>query len=342
MDTISMENAFAVTKLVQQADPRYLYCHVLGHNLSYKEAEQHPDQWMDIITRCPTTMCNNGCLHGALMRRFNRESLTDKEILAIKPDLETVCEPRDNWKPVEVERSMCYHSLGHLAMYMTDGNISKSASLCEEIGHKSDGRNYTQTCSEGVLMTVFQPLEPEDFALVRDITPKKEGVSEFCNQFVGEIYHACMRESWPRFIDEIRSPEGLNRFCSYSNDPNDQRKCLGTTLNILTQYLVIDSNNNIQKLSDYCSNLYPHFQSECFAASAARLIQIDPSFTNVAVQVCTAAEAQNVGADCYERLMYHAGHSFHLGSKERLDYCNAFTEPWKKRCLIDESGAETQ
>src|SRR5688572_29551570 len=98
MDKISMEEAFEVTKYVQQKDTRYLYCHVLAHKLSYREVDRDLNKWKDVVSRCPATFCNNGCQHGALMRRFNAESLTPEQIDQIKPDLSDVCEPRGAWK----------------------------------------------------------------------------------------------------------------------------------------------------------------------------------------------------------------------------------------------------
>jgi hypothetical protein len=164
---ISMEDAFEVTKHIVEQDPTYAHCHVLGHKLSGKEMKKDPSKWKDVITRCPTEMCNNGCLHGSLMERFNTEYLSDAQIEQLKPDLEDVCEPRDSWHPREVERSMCYHALGHLNMYITRADINKSLELCKLIGTKPDGRNYVETCTHGVFMILYQPIEAEDIALVK-------------------------------------------------------------------------------------------------------------------------------------------------------------------------------
>ena len=39
----SMEQAFAVTQVVQEKDPSYQYCHVLGHYLAAKETQKDPE-----------------------------------------------------------------------------------------------------------------------------------------------------------------------------------------------------------------------------------------------------------------------------------------------------------
>lgn len=332
MDKISMEDAFEVTRLVQVKDQRYLYCHVLAHNLSLRETSKDITKWKDVVARCPTTVCNNGCQHGALMRRFNAESLTDDQIQEVKPDLLDVCEPRGSWNPREIERSMCYHALGHLNMFITDADIPKSVSLCNDISVKSDGRNYTQTCTQGVLMSVYQPLEPEDFALVKDIAPTKNTVNAFCNQFTGEAWFACHSESWPLFLEDIKKPTGLLRFCSYTSDPDKKHNCIATGLSILTVLMVVDRDNKLDTLTTYCNELPRLEKGQCFASSAFRLVQIDPRYIDTAISVCEAAEVSGVGDPCYSYVLQHKDQSFAKGSGEATDYCNHFKDPWKEKC----------
>jgi hypothetical protein len=333
MDRVSMEDAFSITRLIQEKDSRYLYCHVLGHNVSYREASKDITKWKDVITRCPTNFCNNGCQHGALMRRFNAEHLTDTQIEEVKPDLMDVCEPRGSWHPTEVERSMCYHALGHLHMYITKADINKSVGLCNAIGVKSDGRNYVQTCTQGVLMTIYQPLEPEDYTLVRGLTPAKEMVNAFCDQFTGEAWYACHSESWPLFTQDIESPQGLMKFCSYTDDPVGKEKCVSTAMNILTVTMVVDKGNKLDALSSYCDQLPQPYNGHCYADAAFRLVQIDPRYVETASNVCDIAESKGVGDVCFRMVLEHTTHSFHAGSPESKAFCDHFKDPWKKTCF---------
>ncbi len=86
MRFMSMEDAFGVTRYVQEKDPKYRFCHVLAHELSYLETAKDPENWMDTMARCPATMCNNGCPHGVLMYKFKSESLSDSQIESILPE----------------------------------------------------------------------------------------------------------------------------------------------------------------------------------------------------------------------------------------------------------------
>ncbi|MCH7883377.1 hypothetical protein IIA95_03100 [Patescibacteria group bacterium] len=337
MDSISMEEAFEITKLIQEKDPRYLYCHVGAHYLAAKETAKDPTQWKDVVARCPITMCNNGCPHGALMERFQAENdfLSDKQIGEIKDDLKNVCEPRKKWNPIEVERSMCYHGLGHLSMYITNADLQKSIELCKEFGVKEDGRNYVQTCTEGVFMSVFQPLEPEDFALVEGLTPSKNKISSFCSGYTGEAFDACRREAWVLFREELRDPAGTAKFCSYTEDDIAQKKCYATVMNFITVSLLIEQ-EGFDELENFCRSLPETKTGFCFAEAARRLIQIDPNYTNKALSVCALAQNINVGKECYRRLAEYGAWSFSPDSKSFLRYCEALPYPWNKKCLEKE------
>lgn len=332
MDTITMEQAFEVTREVQKQDSSYVYCHVLGHNVSSQETKKDPSKWLDVIARCPTTMCNNGCMHGAMMQRFQSESLSDSEIEAVIPDIANACEPRGSWHPREVERSMCYHGLGHLFMYITRADLNKSSSLCERVGKKDDGRNYVQTCTQGVFMQIFQPLEAEDFALVEGKTPKKEQVTTFCASFSGERRVACHNESWMLFREEIERPEGTTAFCSFSQDPVDQSKCYGTALSYLTVLFAIDQ-RNISKLEHFCNGLANEHRGECFGFAAARLVQVDPHLTSMALDVCNRASATGHADACFKSLADFGMQSFLPGSSELRSYCDGLPDKWQSVCL---------
>ncbi len=336
MDHISMEDAFEVTKLVQEHDERYRYCHVLAHKLSYREAGEDLGQWKDVITRCPATFCNNGCLHGALMRRFNAESLNDAEIEALKPEIADVCEPRGKWNPTEVERSMCYHALGHLFMYVTRADMPKSTVLCRWIGARADGRDYVQTCTEGVFMQIFQPLEPEDEALVKGLTPGKNRIAAFCEPYRNAnafSYDACRREAWPLFRAEVMTPQGIQDFCAYTADPGAQRTCYSAVLNMVAIHFLIEK-KDFSGAGEYCRALASdERRSQCPANMATRLIQIDPRYIPDAIRVCEGALDAGFGKECFRDLTRYALVSFHIGSPEFVNYCRQFPEPHRRQCL---------
>lgn len=333
MAKISMEDAFRVTKIVQEHDKEYIYCHILGHNLSGVEVKKDPSRWLDVIARCPTTVCNNGCIHGPLLIKFNSENLSDGQIEKILPDIKKACEPRGDWNPVGVEISMCYHGLGHLFLFATKANIKKSLNLCRETAVRPNGDSHVQACTQGVFMQIFQRLEPEDFALVKGITPEKYKVAEFCAEYAWPDRGTCHRESWVLFKDEIEKPSGLVEFCSYSDDLLEQRKCYSAVMSPMTVSLVIRQ-ENLDKLYSYCTALPKDKNSWCFSDAAQRLLNIDPRNGLKSINVCNLEANLNKETQrCFKDLAPLGAFFYRPDSQEFIDFCKAMPSPWREKCI---------
>lgn len=324
---ISMEQAFQVTSMVQEKDPSYTYCHVLGHKLSAIEVNKDPTNWKDVVSRCPSGVCSNGCIHGGFQERFRAETFTDEQIEAVKPDLKTICEERDSWKPTGLEQGSCYHALGHLTMYLTAADIPKSLALCNQIAKKSDQRDYTPVCYDGVFMQIFQPLEPEDVALIKGKEQTKETVEAFCSQF-GEIPKSnCWNEAWPLFYKEIRTPQGLARHCSKLSGAYENR-CFSALIFVVTAQFNLDA----EKMLAFCPGLPSERIGACFGNAASRMIEVDYRNIPKAVDFCTKSQASDPSNGCFKNLARYSTFNFKANSPQFLEMCNALPEPWKKEC----------
>lgn len=328
MDFISMEDAFKVTSIIQDEDKNYPYCHVLGHKLSAREIQKDPSKWKEAVTRCPSGVCSNGCIHGGFQERFRAENFTDEEIIKIKPDLTDLCEARGNWQPTGLEQGSCYHALGHLTMYLTSADINKATQLCEEVSLKKDGRNFSQLCFDGAFMQIYQPLEPEDFALTRGKEVKRETVDSFCANFDNKRKASCLSESWPLFGSEIQKPDGLVKFCS-KEETHEQGRCFEGMLYVLTAQFNFDS----QKIQQFCLGLPDSRQGGCFANSASRMIETDYRNIDKSVELCSGSQSDQNQAVCFAELLKYSTYNFHVGSDEFLKLCNSLPEGWKQKCL---------
>lgn len=335
MDEISMEDAFRVTQHVQAKDPDYWYCHVLGHNVSAREVAKDPANWKDVLRRCPTGVCSNGCLHGGLQERFREDVLSDEQIEVVKKDLDVLCEPREGFNPTGLEQASCYHAIGHLTMYIANADVPKAIEICDEVAVKDDGRNYLQTCYEGVFMQIFQPLEPEDFALVEDLTPEKEDLWEFCFSYPGEQAHACWREGWPLYWEELNTPEGLVEYCTYSSDERQQQRCFNAMFYILTA----QRGFYLDQLVDICAPLPDQVRAQCFANAASRSVETDYKLASLAVALCEEADQYGVGDRCYQELLFYSRFNYHVGSEGFVALCQALPEPHQSMCLNTEHDA---
>lgn len=326
---LSMEETFEVTRRVQEQDRNYWYCHVLGHELSAQETAKNPSQWKEVVARCPSGMCSNGCLHGAFQERFRADAMPDADLSTLTDTLAGICAARPGWNPTSMERATCYHALGHLAMYVTAADVKKSIVLCEAITEREAAGNFLQLCYDGTFMQIFQPLEPEDFALVKGKQPTKETVKDFCWKFEDKQRNSCWSESWPLFFAEVTTPRGLVTFCGTLEDLNEENRCYSALFYVLTAQF----NFNLADINRLCRGLPQERRGQCFANAASRLIETDARLVGKSLELCQLASAFRVEGDCYRELVFYSTYNFHRGSPEFLKLCESLPDPWREQCL---------
>lgn len=334
MSVLSMEEAFAVTKIIQHQDSSYTYCHVLGHELAAREVAKDPSQWQRVVERVPSGMCSNGGIHGAFQERFRTDALPEAQLEELVPILEGICRPHDTFNPTLLEQATCTHAIGHLAMYVTSADVPKSLALCERVAPREGGHDFRQICFDGVFMQIFQPLEPEDFALVEGKTPTLSTVHSFCSAFSGKEKESCWTESWPLSLTQIKKPTGLVSFCAQLSGEDARTRCYNGMLYVLT---AIVFNFNPQKITDYCIQLPLERGGQCFAFASSRLIETDWENIPRSVALCKVADEHGVGDACYMELVRYSTYNFHANSPEFYQLCNALPENWKKTCLAQSS-----
>ena len=329
----------------------------MGHQISEAEYAKDPARWKSVVTQCPVGTCSNGCIHGAVQAHFRAASVSGVQLEELMPDLQNLCEERDDWHPTGLEQASCYHELGHLSVYLTGSDIHKSAEICNRIGIKDDGRNFLQTCNEGIFMQVFEPRDPEDFALIYNLIPQKEILSSceqfegeakgacwgqgwggnaasFCEQFAGEMKSACIRESWVVYDKEkITTPEGVIEFCSYSQDSREKRKCYNGLFYSLMSLFEFDE----ERMKKLCTGLPKDVMSQCFANTASRMIETDKDLIAKSVAICEYARGFGLEEQCYSELLYYSEFSFHPRSKELEQYCSYIPGPWDIECLKNDN-----
>lgn len=328
---LSMEQALELTRIIQAKDSSFQYCHVLGHKLSSKEVAKNLNNWINVIPRCPANgMCSNGCLHGALQEKFRAESLSDQQIEKVIPDLQIACEARGSWNPTGLDQAICYHGLGHLTMYITDANFEKSLGICDRISIKDDGRNFIGVCYEGLFMQLFQPLEPEDFALAKGKVPEKNKLSIFCRQFSTKSQQqACWEEGWPLYRDEIKTGQGIVNFCSNSPNPSQIDHCFDMIFHTVGQ----GANFDTDKITKICNQIPIQRRGQCFASGALSMIQADKKFIKQSITMCSQIQSNEAKDDCYSLLAQFAQYNFHKGTEELQTFCSGLPDSFKGRCL---------
>lgn len=333
MDYISFEDAFEVTRIVQEKDESYWYCHVLGHNLSAREASKDLSKWTEVIGRSPSGICSNGAIHGAFQERFrDAEELNEEEVTAILPELRTICEDSEVKTFTGLERASCYHAMGHLTMYITGADSERAVNICDDV--LANGRqSFDNVCYDGVYMQIFQPLEPEDFALIEGKAPETQaGAIQMCDKFDGQKRASCHRESWPMFEDEIKTPDGLVEFCSRNLSKRMEQICYNGIFYVLTPRFDFDE----EKISALCEGLPDEPRVQCYGNSASRMIETDYRLQEKAVSLCEKADEFGAGEKCFNELLLYSTYNFHIDSPEFFEFCSIMPEPWQSKCLNKE------
>lgn len=337
LNQLTMEETFEVVRLIRAQDTSYAFCHVLAHKLGERETAKDIKKWTQVIPRCPSDgLCSNGCLHGAIVERFSNEVLDDKKIEAAISDLKIACEARDGWSPTNLDQAICYHGLGHLAVHMTGARTDKSLEICEQIALKPGGRDYQRVCIEGIYMQYFQPLEPEDFALIDrlKLKPTKDDLKTFCKTYsLGNInaMEACWREGWALYRNtESLDADIITQFCSRRSSARHEDNCYNSVF-YGTARLAL---NDPKIMLNICDKVLPQRQSQCFGDAAAAFIEEDKGLIKDAVAFCSSAKLTEIKNRCYEYLTQVAGFIFHSNSETYISLCNSLPVPWNKKCML--------
>jgi len=331
------EEIFLVIRELRKEDPEYLYCHVLAHNLGKYEVSLDPDNWLDVIAKGPTDgLCSNGFAHGAIVARFSDEDLSEAEYNAALQDLSVACEERKGWNPTDLTKAICYHGIGHVLIHMTLAEVSESLHGCEVIGLKDDGSDYRQLCTEGVYMQLFQPLEPEDYALVDMLpyVPTRETLEQFCttNSSSDEQYGACWREAWPLFGNDIYTSEGVTKYCGSLTEEQNKNMCYVSAFTLNGR----SNLGNPEKMAATCNGLEARYKGDCFARGANAFPEEDPAFVKQGVDMCGKANTKEAQDECYGFLAQIASFNFHRESPAFEELCTSLPQRFENTCRGEE------
>lgn len=333
IDNLTTVEIFDVVRLIRKKDPEYLFCHVLAHKIGENEVKRDPDAWLDALALAPEDgLCSNGYAHGAILARFNSEVFNDKELREVEDKLSIACESRAGWNPTDLQKAICYHGLGHVLVHLTNAEVDRALRTCERIAVKEDGRDYRRVCHEGVYMQFFQPLEPEDYALIDQlaIKPNRENIESFCHEYSSSEaeFGVCWREAWPFFTEELKSGEGIMKYCGFLKDQNQNRSCLITAFTINGRQNLA----NEEKMAQVCSALPKMHQGSCFARGANAFIEEDQGMIPDGVAFCSLAEDNDAKNECFGFLAKLSSFNLRAGSVAYETLCSTLPVQWQNTC----------
>ncbi len=322
----SLDQVFDVIRSIRARDTSYQFCHVLAHKIGEKVVAEDPERWIDAIPLNPSDgLCSNGFIHGVTGGRFKAEVFDDATIDALIPDFRRACEPHDAWHPSELDRSICYHGLGHLFDFITDGDLGKALGICKRVTD-----TYTErVCVQGVFMQIFQPLEPDDFALIKKLPlqPSRENVRSLCAAYKQPLYvSSCLSESWPLFRDEIRSGTGVKAFCAGYPNAHEESQCYISSASIIGRTTLGDPDAAVAA----CNEFPAVHRASCFSFIAQAAIEEDLNTVSDAIELCERAE--DAAGTCFESLVHRATFLFGGNRDARDRFCAALPTQYRASC----------
>lgn len=330
--SLSLQEIFGVIREIRHIDHSYQFCHVLAHKVGERVVADDPDNWIDAIPLNPADgLCSNGFIHGVVGGRFRAEVLSDDDLKKLVPDFSRACESRPHWQPSDLDRSICYHGLGHLYDFITDADLPKALSLCEETAAGKDHKNdFRRVCREGVFMQIYQPLEPDDFLMIErmPIKPSTTTVRSFCARFERDEYEgACLRESWPFSKDMLNSAEGTVQFCARQPNPTEETACYESMTSLLGRRKLSDHNS----AASICAGLPPEPRRHCYTAVARAVLEEDRTQPEAALSFCARAPEKEA-KECVAQLVSEAHFLFGTNESQLRAFCRLVPEEMSATC----------
>lgn len=328
---VSFEDTFAIAEEIQQLDTSGEYCHNIGHRLGATEVAKDPSKWKEVARRTPQGVCLSGGLHGAFQERFKTDFLAPENVPAFLEEIKGFCDfdPRAPSSPTNL--FMCSHGLGHLFMFITDGVIERSMSLCAAVQFK-DGGGVTQdgqelSCYDGIFMQLFEPHEPEDYALIGINGQTKETVGAFCRSFSGLAEAACVARSAPFFYKTLNEGPPRPLDCGVL-EASRRDLCRGTQLRLFAR----DTYFDMGAADTYCATYPQERRGWCYAAAGSYAFMAGHDYPK-AFEYCEHAVTAGVGGQCYETLSTMIPYSFMQEERLRLELCAKLPPPYAQRCV---------
>ena len=328
---LSVAEIFDVVRQIRAEDSSYQFCHVLAHKIGERVVAEDPEKWVDAIPlNPPDGYCSNGFIHGVIGGRFRAEVLDEKTLEKFLPDFKRACEPHDDWKPSDLDKAVCYHGMGHLYDFITNANLNRALSLCEQ----TTPDQFQRTCVEGVFMQIYQPLEPDDFALIAQMSvkPTKNTVRQFCATFKNPEYvGACLRESWPMHEGMIDGT-GIADFCSGQPDAELEDRCYQSAFSIVGRLQLAKPDD----AAHACSAAPANRQDLCYSVVADTILEEDRGDAKGAVAFCERSGSAFTDS-CLAYLIQTAQFNFGTNTKEYTNFCRALPDTMRARCSASAS-----
>lgn len=325
---LSVPQIFDVVREIRVLDTSYQFCHVLAHLVGERVVAEDPENWINAIPLNPVDgLCSNGFVHGVVGGRFRADVLDDATLEKYLPEFKLACEPHAGWEPSSLDSAMCYHGMGHLFDFITNANLPKALEVCDRVVP----HNYRRVCVQGVFMQIYQPLEPDDFELIKQLPeePSKENVRRLCSRFAADpmAEGSCLAESWPLFEDDILAGD-VKTFCSGYPNSEEQRYCYISMSSIIGRMTL----GNEERALKACAAFPGSEQASCFGYSAQAVLEEDRNDSAQAISLCEHAP-ETVSESCIAQLIEYAHFTFGANTVAHEKFCSQLSGHNRDTCF---------
>jgi len=315
-----------VVETILNLDPKYEYCHDLGHKIGARVVAEDPTKWMEAIHWDPPgSLCDGGYVHGLLAARFRSDVLTPAQIEQTIPDFKRACSPTADWKPTLYEQMNCFHAMGHLFMALTDYDAHASVALCSEtipVGLTEGAR----PCYSAVFMHVFDLKSPDQPRVLARLPFKPDTTSKieaFCGTFSDPVVQGtCLSRSQPVFLPHLVDGTGIDAFCAPEVNPLEKKYCYARMYLKMTFAMMIKNSDMVLP----CAQVSAAHQEACNAMIGVTILWQDPlTYASVAIQYCENNTAPGFAGACLKALASDSAYIYKKGSPEFNAFCSRFS-----------------
>lgn len=328
---LGVSEIFDIVREIRKLDTSYQFCHVLGHKIGERVVAEDPSGWVNAIPLNPADgLCSNGFIHGVVGGRFRSEVLDDTTIQKFLPDFKIACTAHDNWQPSDLDRAICYHGIGHLFDFITNADIPKALSLCSSVAPES----FKRVCVQGVFMQIYQPLEPDDYALIEQmpLKPSTTTVASYCRHFSADpmAQGSCIEESWPLRTQQILDGTGVASLCALEPNAEETDNCYIAMSSIIGRMNL--GGNGGGTAATACNNFPASRRAQCYAYSAEAVLEESRSDATPAIALCKRSASEDTQTQCLSMLIQHARFMFGSNQTQMNGFCAALPDEFESSC----------
>lgn len=262
----------------------YARCHEVTHYLARQEYDKLKSI-ANVYAQCDST-CHGGCYHGTMEAYLKEKQLANESVQA---QFTKVCgKLQDYQNPLEFNE--CLHGLGHAAMFVTDMELLKSLSLCDNIS----GQKEKERCYTGVFMENSSSSTSFDH---QSIYLKADDPFYPCNS-LEEKYQAMCWQYQSSYFAIISNQDWVKvaHMC-LQVPPQYQDRCVRT---IGTNQVGFTPSLKIMKQDcDLMPNA--HFQSVCVEGVISSFAYRFVGDTDKMIEFCSIVDSQNKES-CFKQM----------------------------------------